>query len=134
MKKLLLSALMTALLAPAAAEAQRRPDRPNRPDHAQKACACYELERRLNGLYVILSRVRLDRWEERQISRDYRQGYRYYQQVNFRRDSRGEQERVCSLGNQAVDRSWVRWQPWLARRGWDQGNRCGGFEAYELFK
>ncbi|HEX4925119.1 MAG TPA: hypothetical protein VFV50_13585 [Bdellovibrionales bacterium] len=130
MKKLLLMALTTAFLLPASSEAQRRPR--DRPRDMQKACSCYELERRLNGLNTVLRSVRLDRREERQISRDYRQGYRYYQQVNFRRDSRGEQERVCSLGNQAVDRSWVRWQPWLARRGWDQGNPCGLAEVMEL--
>ncbi len=124
MKKLLLSLLLTTVAAPSLAPASElHRDR----SHAQKHCNCYELERRIQGLQIVSSRLRLDRYEEQQIRRDLQGARWFYHQVNFRTTPAGEQSRVCSLGNQAANRSWVQWQPWLARRGWDPGNVCGAF-------
>ncbi len=124
MKKFILLASILGVFATIdGAQAQRGPGRGPDRGPSGVACSCVELERRIQGLERVLQHARLDRYETRSIERDLRDGYHMLDQVN-QRTSHGEQERICSLGNQDVDRSWVRWQPWLAQRRLDPGNRC----------
>ncbi len=102
------------------------PDRPNRPSQ-DRACSCYELERRIEGMDTVLYQGNPSRMEARQIERQMARAEAFYNSVNFRRDSVRVQEAQCSRGNQEIDRSWERWQPWLARNRLDPGNRCRGY-------
>lgn len=121
MKKLLLGTLAIlslATLLPQDANAQR---------NGRKHCYCYELERRLEGLETVLDRARLSRTEERELRYQLDEAYYHYEKIDFRRTPYEEQAPICTEGNRAVDRSWSRWQPWLAERRWDPGNRCNNF-------
>lgn len=88
----------------------------------EQACSCNELERRISGLRYVLSYARLDHREAQNISSEVDYGMR--QLSNSRYQSVDQQESTCSIGNQGVDRSWVRWQPWVARQGADHDYGC----------
>lgn len=88
----------------------------------QRACSCFELDRRVQGLEYVLRYARLDHLESRRIRNDVSAGKSTLRQSQYLNGER--QEQACSLGNQDVDQSWVRWQSWIARNGADIGNRC----------
>ncbi len=105
---------------------QPRPQPPRPPQYPQnhKACACFELERRIQGMETVLYRGQPHPNEVRQIQYEIYQAKGYYNSVNFNRDREGLQNQKCSGGNMAINNSWVRWQPWLAHYGLDTGSRC----------
>jgi hypothetical protein len=91
----------------------------------EKDCNCVELERRVNGLQTVISTVRFKNNYEREVVRkDLQDAQSYLRQVDYNRTKETEQERLCSLGAQACDNSWAKWQPWLAQNGYDRQLYC----------
>ncbi|MDZ4676068.1 MAG: hypothetical protein SGI74_01045 [Oligoflexia bacterium] len=89
-----------------------------------KACTCLEFERRANGLEYVTDYVQISYQERNVIQRQLQRGYQSYSQVDFYYDNQDTQNRLCTLGNQAVDPSWRRWQSWLAQHGVDYTPNC----------
>ncbi|MGE3975424.1 MAG: hypothetical protein AB7F59_12945 [Bdellovibrionales bacterium] len=114
------AALFTATLAAPNVEAQRRP---------QAECNCIELERRVQGLQNAVRYFRINNFERRQLRQDIQVGRNYLRQASVNRRNAGS---ICTYGNRAVNRSWVRWQPALAQRGLDIGNRCERWSEEEV--
>jgi hypothetical protein len=88
-----------------------------------RACSCQEYERRSRGLNYVVNRVNVSQYERYNIENQLRNGNNYYRQAQYTNNV-NDQERGCSMANQAVDSSWRRWQPWLAQRGIDYEVYC----------
>jgi hypothetical protein len=89
----------------------------------QTHCACHELDRRVEGLSNALWYFRPGPRQSRELNRAVDEG-QYYQSRVSRRDGPAKQSQVCTHGNQALGQLWSRWQPRLARAGYDPGNVC----------
>jgi hypothetical protein len=113
MKKLIFSLMVLLSAVPAFAQ-----------NSQYRACTCLEFERRDRGLSYVANYVNLSYQERNDIYNQLQRGRSNYNQVNFYSDSQDRQNQLCSLGNQAVDYSWRRWQPWLAQNGIDYVPNC----------
>jgi hypothetical protein len=118
LKKIFLIAIAIFATAPAFAQFDVRPNRPDR----RGSCFCVELQRRVSGLNYVIRNAQLDSYEARDLRDDVYYGREALDDAMYA-DS-AEQDAICSRGNEDVDNSWRRWQPWVARRGADIGNRC----------
>ncbi|MCC6277670.1 MAG: hypothetical protein IT289_07130 [Oligoflexia bacterium] len=92
-----------------------------------KHCNCVELERRVGGLESVLRRANIGSYEREVVRKDIASAVSFLRQVDPYYTSDNEQARLCSLGAQACDSSWRRWQPWLAQNGMDKETYCDDY-------
>ena len=121
MRQVLFAMAFTVLAAPAFADVLDREDR--RPPAYEVNCNCMELQRRVRGLEIAAYRAPMGNYERERVRREAYEGGRYLAKASYTHDQ-SEKDRLCSLGNQEVDYAWVRWQPWLARNGYDHSTPC----------
>lgn len=88
-----------------------------------QTCSCVELQRRISGLSYVLNYGGCHDPREANMIRSQinsaQASLNQSQYEDYRR-----QEQTCSLANQNVNESWVRWQPWVARNGADTNYGC----------
>jgi hypothetical protein len=101
-----------------------RPPIPTEPGYGAINCNCTELERRVNGLQSIISYA--DYYEQTEIQNAVYDGQRALSDARYA-PSFNEEGGICSRGNQAVDYVWTRWQPTVARLGYDRVRRCDSY-------
>lgn len=127
MKTCMLFVLALAMGFPASSQAQRRDRDRDRVGRGIEQCSCRELDRRLDGIRYALNNhrsrnIRLTNYEYNQAERDWGQGNRLYSRAADTRNM-GDADRYCNQGNVAVDNSWVKIQPKLAKIGRDRAPR-----------
>ncbi len=120
MKILILGAVLALTGSTASAQYPPPPQYPQPVPPYQSACACGELERRIDGLQYVDSYGPVSPYERQELEFELQHGGRALERS--RNVPYYEQDGLCGQGNQMVDREWVRWQPWIASNDADRGN------------
>lgn len=93
------------------------------------SCACNELERRVNGLRIVLNAYNSNGISEaqfpalRQVSGAIQDGERTIRGATPK--AYLSQQEMCGRGSMSVDSAWQKWQPQLGSRGLDQDYYTG---------